>query len=281
MSTPEIVVIGGPASGKTHYGGQLYGRLRRNPGRLKLREGQGTPTDLSLLAEVLSTLENGKAAGHTPQSTSAQVTLPLEKAGRTLDLKWPDYGGEQIEGIFQDRQVPEGWKKQLQTAQGWLLLLRLKSETTWPDTLHTLTERPRPVHAVRTEAKGWDANARRVELLQILLHAAGHGTAHRLGRPRLAILLSCYDELAAEQRPPRDVLAEHLPLLAAFIESTWQPEQVSIWGLSALGRPLSADQEDDTFIDDGPEHQGWVVPPEGGEKDPDLTRPLDWLLGGL
>lgn len=49
MPTPELMLLGGPNSGKTHYAGQLYGRLRRNPGLLRLRKDQGTPSDISAL----------------------------------------------------------------------------------------------------------------------------------------------------------------------------------------------------------------------------------------
>jgi hypothetical protein len=127
-------------------------------------------------------------------------------------------------------------------------------------------------------AATWDANARWVELLQILLQVAGLGTVARLVRPRLAVLLSCYDELGSTKPRPEDVLAESLPMLSSFLQSVWRPEHLSVWGLSALGRPLEECRADENFIDEGPEQQGWVVPPEGGDPDSDLSRPLAWLL---
>jgi len=74
------------------------------------------------------------------------------------------------------------------------------------------------------------------------------------------------------------VLAKHLPLVAAFIDSLWMPDARSIWGLSALGCLLEPSSGDENFINQGPEHQGWVVTPDG-QKDSDLSRPLAWLLG--
>jgi hypothetical protein len=279
MRAPELVLLGGPNSGKTHYAGQLYGRVRRQPGLLRLRHDQGTPPDLSALEDVLRCLAGGHAAPHTSAKTWAEVLLPLvDRQGNPMDLRWPDYGGEQLRAVFDERAVSEAWRLRLTKADGWVLLIRLKSETTYPDALDELGKRAEPGTSNSARPGAWDANARWVELLQLLLHVAGLGQVVRLRRPRLTVLLSCYDELESSQQPPRDVLAETLPLVSSFIDSTWAAESVSIWGLSALGRLLETTSEDGSFIDEGPEHQGWVIPPEGGAPDPDLTRPLEWLV---
>lgn len=284
MAASNILLLGGPNSGKTHYTGQLYGRLRRRPGRLALREHDGTPSDLGPLDEVLKSLENGRAADHTSSKTWVEVQLPLvDQFGQMLDLKWPDYGGEQLLEMEMQRAVSEAWHDRLMQADGWVLLLRLQGEKVYPDALEELIKlsgriEAKPTPGPRSKQHGWDANARWVELLQILLHVAGHGTVRRLTRPRLAILLSCYDEQQAGSRSPSRVLAERLPLLASYIESSWSPESFSVWGLSALGRLLETSSRDDDFINDGPELQGWVIPPKGGEPDPDLSLPLAWLL---
>ncbi|GAB5606489.1 TRAFAC clade GTPase domain-containing protein [Sideroxyarcus sp. TK5] len=276
MHTPEIVLLGGPDSGKTHFAGQLYGRLKRNPGLLELRD---TPADLSALEEVLHCLENGHAAGHTSAGTWTDVLLPLkDKRGNELDLRWPDYGGEQLRTIFTERQVTETWRSELRQADGWLLLIRLKKEITYPDALKELVKRPSASNGAAARAGEWDGNARWVELLQILLHVAGVNTVSHGEQPRLAVLLSCYDELTTDGLLPCQVLAEHLPLVSAFIDSIWKPSAVSVWGLSALGCLLEQNSDNENFINQGPEYQGWVVSPDG-QQDSDLSRPLAWLLG--
>jgi hypothetical protein len=280
MRAPELVLLGGPNSGKTHYAGQLYGRLRRNAGLLRLRLDQGTPPDLSALEEVLRCLAQGRAAEHTPLETWAEVLLPLmDGHGNALDLRWPDYGGEQLRNVFKDRAVPDQWLARLREARGWLLLIRLSSETVYPDALEHLTQLSGGRNGTAERATTWDANAYWVELLQILLHVAGLGTVARLIEPRLAVLLSCYDLENAGDAPPRQALAAKLPLVASFIDSVWHPDAVSVWGLSALGRSLDKNSADEAFIDEGPESQGWIVAPEGGPQDPDLSRPVAWLLG--
>lgn len=279
MRTPEIVLLGGPNSGKTHYAGQLYGRLQRHSGQLQLRKEQGTPSDLTALEEVLHCLENGHAAKHTSTNTWAKVLLPMmDEQGNVMDLLWPDYGGEQLETVFKQRKVPETWRKWLTKADGWLLLIRLNNETVYPDALTDLAERSKHGNGCTARVDKWDANAYWVELLQILLHVAGLGTVRRLQTPRLAVLLSCYDELATTDKLPWNVFAEHLPLVSAFIISLWDADAVSVWGLSALGCPLDQNSNNESFIDDGPEKQGWIIPPEGGSPNSDLSQPLAWLL---
>jgi hypothetical protein len=281
MANPELLLLGGPNSGKTHYAGQLYGRLQRNPGVLKMRGQGATPENLRILEEVLNCLEEGRAAGHTSATTWADIQLQLaNEAGKAIDLNWPDYGGEQLKAITDDRQVSKQWQSRLDTATGWVLLIRLKSETTYKADLPNLLKKEGNPRA--TSAKDeWDANARIVELLQILLHIANKGIAKPLKTPRLVVLLSCYDELKTHDRPPRELLKSYLPLVSSFIQANWIPEAYSVWGLSSLGCLLEADSENDDFIDEGPEFQGWVVPPEGKKQDSDLSKPLAWLLENL
>jgi hypothetical protein len=281
MIAPEIVLLGGPDSGKTHYAGQLYGRLQRRPGRLKLRAGEATPGDLTALEEVLACLESGRAAQHTPVSTWTEVRLPLtDDRGHAMDLSWPDYGGESVRAVLTDRVIPTPWRARITAAQGWIVLIRLKSEVVYPDKLEQLLQQAdaKPASNI-ARATTWDANARWVELLQMLLHVAEVDTVQRVRRPRLAVLLSCYDELDAGSQDPGEVLRQRLPLVSAFLASTWSAGQMTVWGLSALGRPLVKDTSDADFTQDGPEHQGWIMPPGGGLSDPDLSRPLAWLLG--
>ncbi|MDP2312202.1 MAG: hypothetical protein Q8P41_04800 [Pseudomonadota bacterium] len=280
MRSLDGVVLGGPNSGKTHYAGQLYGRLRRRPGALSLRRDAGTPPDLSALEEVFRCLENGRAADHTSSAMWADVALPLvSRGGVAVDLRWPDYGGEQLKAITEHRAVASRWRDRLAAAEGWALLVRLQGEVTYPDAVAELTRSPIERQVAAARAGSWDANARLVEMLQLLLHVSEFGVTQPLSRPRLAVLLTCYDELAPSNLTPRAVLSERLPLLMSFIAANWMPDAVSVWGLSSLGRPLTLDSEDEQFIEDGPERQGWVLPPEGGPRSEDLTLPLAWLLG--
>lgn len=281
MSPRELMLIGGPNSGKTHFAGQLYARLRRRPGMLQLRQDDGTPANLEPLEEVLRCLECGNAAEHTASGTWAEVVLPIVDAkGREFDLGWPDYAGEQLLAAFRERSVSETWKSRLAASDGWLLVIRLQSESTYRDALAELNKREHDHSVLAKRTESWDSNARWVETLQLLLHASGVGVVRRVRRPRLAVLLSCYDEVVTNGDEPEKVLADRLPLVASFLRSAWRTSDLSVWGLSALGRQLDPKSGDERFVDSGPEWQGWIVPPEGGTRDDDLTQPLAWLVDG-
>ena len=95
--------------------------------------------------------------------------------------------------------------------------------------------------------------------------------------PRLAVVLSCWDELE-DAGTPEEVFAKLLPLLHAFVRSTWLEDAWSVWALSSLGRALRPDERDEEFASQGPEHFGFVIPPGSIEHDSDLTAPVAWLL---
>jgi hypothetical protein len=277
MNTParSLVVLGQPKSGKTHYAGQLYGRLQHGRGRWRFK---ATPQDRTVFAEVLQSLENGVAASHTPSETWSELRCSITaEDGREVELVWPEYAGEQINNMLLKRTVSENWRQKLTTADGWLLFLRLNDLRIYED----VVDRPAPPDkptSKRSSPAEWDANAQVVELLQILLATAGLSITRPLTSPRLAVLLSCWDELN-EIATPQEVLRRRLPLVASFLKATWAPEAMTVWGLSSLGHSLSPDDPADDYLDKGPEQFGYVIGPEGGAEEPDLTRPLAWLFG--
>ena len=280
MSNNEILVLGGSGVGKTHYAGQLLGRLRHDrQGKLRLRTGG--VEDLSKLEEVLSCLEEGRAAGHTPAETWSGIRCALETSnGSSVLLEWPEYAGERLFSIIERRILPSEWRNSVEAATGWMLFLR-------PSTLRLhedLLVRPTGLAPVHTssgvnsvDGSGWDDRARYTELLQMLIFAAGKSTFHKASNPRLAIVLSCWDELKATSTP-EEVFADRLPLLDAFIRSNWQESAWAVWGLSSLGRPLSQNDHDEEFASQGPECFGYVIPPQSTEQNSDLTAPVAWLL---
>ena len=281
MSTPDILVLGGPGAGKTHYAGQLLGRLRHDrQGKLRLRHGG--VKDLSKLEEVLACLEEGRAAGHTPAETWTGIRCELEtRDGTRVLLEWPEYAGERLFSIVERRLIPREWRVSAESATGWILIVRPSTLQLYED----LIERPTgisPQHTTSTgnsiHGRGWDDRARYVELLQMLIFTAGRSTSRAISRPRLAILLSCWDELE-EPSTPETVLADRLTLLDAFVRSTWVDSAWSLWGLSSLGRRLSQNERDQEYAAEGPERFGYVIPPGSTEQVSDLTAPVAWLLG--
>jgi hypothetical protein len=270
----SILLIGESGVGKTHYGAQLLKRLMKGDGRLHM---DGAATNLEPFEAAMESLNEGMSAGHTATSTYVESVWPIaDAAGAKAQLVWPDYGGEQIKAMASARRIPSAWRSRVIGAPAWLLLIRLQqtrvSDDIFSRPLTELTATSTENHEVRVSDQ-----ARLVELLQMLNYISGAISPYPLAKPKLGVLLTCWDELATEGLPA-SVLHERLPMLSDYLGSTWADP--IILGLSALGRPLSPHDRDSEYAARGPETFGYVVTPEG-ERSSDLTLPITSLLADL
>lgn len=268
-----ILLVGESNVGKTHYGAQFLKRLVVKACALKM---SGAPTNLEAFTTVLSCLTEGKSTDHTPANTYVESVWPItDEAGRHAELVWPDYGGEQVRNLVTQRRIPSAWRERVLEATDWVMLIRLHSLRSEDD----LFSRPLQSFAAaepQGEAAAYELSdqARTVELLQMLLYLAQSHLDRPLRKPRLTILLSCWDELDTAELPA-DLLASRLPMLWAFVRSNWTSPTVI--GLSALERALSQTDADQEYATRGPEEFGYVVLPNG-VKNPDITLPIQRLM---
>lgn len=268
-----ILLVGESNVGKTHYGAQFLKRLMVKTCALKM---SGAPTNLEAFTTALSCLTEGKSTDHTPASTYVESVWPItDEAGRYAKLVWPDYGGEQVRNLVTQRRIPAAWRERVLGATDWVLLIRLHSLRSEDD----LFSRPLHSFAATPPQEGQTAyepsdQARTVELLQMLLYLAQFNLDRPLYKPRLTILLSCWDELDSTELPG-DLLASRLPMLWSFVRSNWTLPTVI--GLSALERTLSKMDADQEYATRGPEEFGYVVLPDG-VKSSDITLPIQHLM---
>lgn len=268
-----ILLVGESNVGKTHYGAQFLKRLMVKGCALKM---SGAPTNLEAFNTALSCLTEGKSTDHTPANIYVESVWPItDTAGHCAELVWPDYGGEQVRNLVTHRKIPAAWRERVIKASDWVLLIRLHSLRSEEDLL------TRPLQSlVPVEFQGQASThepsdqARIVELLQMLLYLAQFQLDRPLQKPRLTILLSCWDELGTTELPA-DILASRLPMLWSFVRSNWTSPTVI--GLSALERSLSKTEADVDYATRGPEEFGYVVLPNG-EKSSDITLPIQCLM---
>lgn len=275
MSDPatSILLIGESGVGKTHYGAQLLHRLMKGDGALRM---DGAATNLEPFEAALESLNEGRAAGHTARSVYVDSVWPVAYGdGHRADLIWPEYGGEQIKSVIDSRRLPDAWQARVDSANAWLLLIRLQQTRIGDDIFSKPLGDLRETSTENQEVHPSD-QARLVELLQMLLFA--HGTGGRqLATPRLGVLLTCWDE-AGIGGTPAAALDARLPLVSAFVRSNWKDPLVM--GLSALERPLSPIERDMEYVSQGPERFGYVIAPDG-MRSSDLTVPIHAMLGTL
>ena len=273
MAVPDksILLIGESDVGKSHYGGQLLKRLMQEDGQIRM---DGAATNLEPFQAVMARLDAGLSAGHTPTTTYHESRWPIvDSEEHKADLIWPDYGGEQIKNIIDERRLPQAWLNRITQSSAWLLLIRLQKIRADDD----IFSRPlASLKGIRTEV--WDASlsdqARLIELLQVLAYIWSTSN-ERLDRlPRLVVLLTCWDEMESPGKPI-DELCKRLPMFGDFVASNWKDS--SVLGLSALGRALDKQEPDDDYIAKGSERFGYVVL-EDGTHSPDLTHPIRRLI---
>lgn len=268
-----ILLIGESNVGKTHYGAQFLKRLMVKAGALKMH---GAPTNLEAFTTALGCLTEGKATDHTPASSYVESVWPIQdNSGRFADLVWPDYGGEQVRNLVTERRIPATWRERVLEATDWVVLIRLHSLRSEED----LFSRPLQSFAAaeaQEEPAAFEPSdqARTIELLQMLLYLAQFSLHRPLRKPRLTILLSCWDELQTTELPP-DLLAARLPMLWSFVRSNWISP--SVIGLSALEKTLSKTVPDADYATRGPEDFGYVILPNG-ERSTDITLPIQRLM---
>jgi len=276
----NILIIGGPNAGKTHFGGQLYGRLNSRLYKYKITP-HNRPADLTIFQEVIDKLSEGKRAGHTEASANRSIELKIEDTiGHKIVFAFPDYAGEQINDIVDTRRVNTVWKQYIEASNSWILFVRLDEVNPIEDIINKgipSADEIKKRKAIPPPIKVSDA-AHFIELLQMLLHTKGIPTLNKVSKPNLTIVLSCWDMLSLpDGTKPIDILKERLPLLYHYVKNTWIDKSFSVIGLSSTEKTLT-DVSDEEYIEKTPLNFGYIIN-ENGEKQNDLTLSIQTFIG--
>lgn len=276
----NILVIGGPNAGKTHFGGQLYGRLNSRRFKYKI-DSKNRPADLTIFEDVLNKLSDGLRAGHTEASANRNVELMIDdEFGNKIVFAFPDYAGEQVKMIVDNRRVNEVWKNYIENSSSWLLFIRLDDVKPIEDIINRGIPTPEEIkkrNATPPPVKISDS-AHFIELLQTIIYIKGISKYNKVSKPNLTIMLSCWDKLKQKKGViPSDLLKERLPMLYEFVKNNWHQNSLSIIGLSSTEKTLT-DKPDEDYIDKTPIEFGYIIK-SNGEKEKDLTLSINELIG--
>lgn len=276
----NVLIIGGPNVGKTHFGGQLYGRLNSRQFKYKISP-QNRPADLTIFEDVLNKLAEGKRAGHTEASANRNIELKIDTDyGNQIVFAFPDYAGEQVKIIVAHRRVNTIWKEYIDNSTSWILFVRLDELESLEDIINRGIPSPEEIlkrNAQPPPVKISD-DAYFVELLQTLLYIKGIPTLNKISNPNLTIVLSCWDVLNLSKNVvPSDLLKERIPLLYDFIKNSWQDKSHSILGLSSTEKTLT-DEPDEDYIERTPINFGYIINTLG-LKEKDLTLSIAEFVG--
>ncbi|HPF10675.1 MAG TPA: hypothetical protein PLP62_04440 [Flavobacteriaceae bacterium] len=280
MEKHNILIIGGPNTGKTHFGIQLYERINSRQFEFKI-DPKNRPSDLSIFEEGLKNIYNGKRAAHTETGANRSIELIItDEKNSEIKLAFPDYAGEQITSIVDNRKVNDLWKDYIENSTSWVLFIRPNELTPLEDIVNKgipsaeeiqkRNSQPPPVKV--SEAAFY------VELLQTLAYIKGLSIFSPVSQPNLTVVLSCWDELEIpEGQVPSTLLQERLPMLFDFLNNNWQNESLSIIGLSSTEKSLT-DEPDNEFIDKEPINFGYYINKKG-DSQRDLTLSIKDFIG--
>ena len=276
----NVLIIGGPNAGKTHFGGQLYGRLNSRKFSYKIAP-HNRPGDLTIFQDVINKLAEGKRADHTATSANRNIELKIDdENGNKIVFAFPDYAGEQVNSIVENRKINTIWKEYIDASNSWMLFVRLDEIPQLEDIINRGIPSAEEVQKRQAQAppvRISDA-AHFVELLQMLLYIKGIPSLNKINKPNLAIVLSCWDVLKLPDNTlPSEILKERLPLLYHFANNTWSEDSLKIIGLSSTEKSLT-DEPDEEYIDLTPINFGYFIN-SNGEKNGDLTLSIRTLIG--
>lgn len=284
-------MVGGPDSGKTNYLARLWEALRSRAGRVQATK---IPDNISYVENALSHLHRGRfaprsASGVGSGGDACSVSVCSRDGGHDIpaDIVVPDVSGELWSAAVDSCALPAVWMQKLRESSGALLFVRVASEQNVdpPDwaTARDLLGLPEPPSDEESQGRlPLPTAVYLCELLRFLEFALSVNARPR--KPRVAVLVTAWDILDREQttRSPTEFLAKEYPLFAGRIGDVSRLE-IAVFGVSVVGGDLADSSFRQSFLSTGLQDAGYIVPPtgRGGQREPDLTLPITWVLDGL
>lgn len=265
----QILLIGKPHSGKTTFIGQLCARVEANNSALKLYKAV---ENLTPIIDATRALAKGEEVNTTPTDKSTVICLPLQYGEEKIDLDCPDYGGEQVNFIIENRELDSKWAESIRKSENWILFIKPTDLSTSYD-LSNKTIKPEELKNRKEQSEEYSVSDQSsfIELLQILLHTKGQDSHFKNATTKLSVVLTCWDELETTQTP-KEKFQKILPLLLNFIETNWAKNKVNILGLSSQGGSLKDNPElKNKYQEEGSENFGYMVKSDGAEEK-DITK---------
>lgn len=268
----NVLIIGLPDSGKTTFLAQLYVRIKKRKGKLRLSKN-ADDLNIKAIESAVTALANGNTTKTTSADDNLEVVLPVTLGDSEFKLVCPDYGGEQIRNIGDLLEVNQEMQDRVKSSDQWLFFIRPGeifpeydlSDTNYPDLQVSRDE--------ELAIPEFSHQSRFLEILQALIHFKETGIRNQIRTPRLFIVLTCWDELATE-KTPEQIILEKLPLLYDMICTNWGNHEFSFLGLSAQEFSLDTKDAKDKYLDELPENHGYLVLPDG-TRDKDLTKLIE------
>ena len=284
MSSSNVILVGGPDTGKTNFIGRLWIALQTGNSAIST---SGVPEEIEYVEDVVAHLHQGRFAPRTeqkPEVEQGSVTIPLDvrNSGGTVEtsLCIPDVSGEVWKKAVETNELPPGWMARLEGAFAALLFVRVLSATNASPT-DWVNEPKLMRHQEQGQQDVVPTQVMLCELLRFLELKLADRPAGR--RPRVAVVVTAWDLLDEDRScaGPRAYLQEEYPLFAGRLSDVDRCE-VMVFAVSILGGdPVGDEGFREGLLDSGFDRAGYVRFDNDGEvrENHDVSLPVAWATG--
>jgi len=280
MEERSILICGLHESGKTTFLAALWHLVtaREISTALQFRSlKDGDHVHLNMIAGVW---RDAKQQKRTELTSRQIVTMNLkDSSGNPVRVTFPDLSGETYRKMWEDRECDLDVVSILKTGKGVLLFINAdhikdaRSVVEEVEQTKALGMEP----SVESEQRQWEPRvaSTQVKLVDILQMLNSHPLD--IGPRRVAVMLSAWDKIIAEERTPDEFLKERMSLLEQYLSSSPGIDSWRVYGVSAQGGDFKATEEVDALkAKDKASTRIRLF--FGNDESHDLTEPLLWLM---
>lgn len=265
----NIVLLGGPETGKTSYAVCLYGGLVNS--RYEEVRYVDVHDSVGLFNDDLDRLAERKPVERSQAEHGAErLGLTVERGGDNHEFWIPDRSGEALRGSINGRQWHNEFLSELRSAEALMLFLSpLKVDRGLSTDAIALAPAPDEGDKV---PKPWQesmmpTDVRTVDALQEL------GKIANASPMPIAVVVSAWD--LSECTTPREWLSKSVPLLDQFLETHPQTYPSVAFGVSVQGGKFEKDEQ---VPPDEPDPWDRADAVDADGKEVELCAPLSWIL---
>jgi len=281
----RYLVIGLPEAGKTTFLAALWHIADTGdvPGALRAPRDVADQQHLNAIRDRWLTVE---PTPRTRRGAEKRVSMLLEKDDKTsIEVLFPDMSGESFLEHWKHRAWPASYQEMVQNASGLLVFIhpeklipspRIDEGNAALKALEAL-DPGRPATLPKPESVEealWDPERSPTEVVLVDLLQFVDTARTRVSPLPVAVVISAWDRIEAENVQPSSWLATHLPLLNQFLETNEDRYEWRVFGVSAQGGDPVNDAQRLRAM--RPLERIKVV--GSGASDHDITAPIRWLI---
>jgi hypothetical protein len=279
MIKKEIIIVGGPGSGKSNYLARFWLAIYGKGNDLIL---SAPPDDLAYIEDITAFILQNKFVPRTePEERSRDFIVEIKSQDNTIlaNLTVPDMYGEIWKKAVETYEIPEKWLNNLRNSTSAILFLRIRNENN-----------VQPLDWVNSQGLlkaglGDERNSdipTQIALLELLRFIDENIIKSDSGKPKVAVMVTAWDLLDPQEskESPMIYLEKQYPLFAGRL-SDIDSLDVKIFGCSIVGGDLNVEEFGKVFQDQNINDVGYVVyEDDNGNvvKEDDVTKPMSWLL---